>query len=78
MKINTYFLLQLKQTVETLNTKLVEKGKEILEYKEKNNIQFQVPEKILEEDESGADSSEPSKPTPADPASKGVLLSDKT
>jgi len=36
---------QLKQTIEILNTKLVEKGKEILDYKEKNNIQFQVPEK---------------------------------
>jgi prefoldin subunit 2 len=70
---------QLKQTVENLNTKLVEKGHEILEYKEKNNIQFQVPEKILEEDESGADSSEPSKTPAIDSSSgKGVLLSDKT
>ncbi|ODM94930.1 Prefoldin subunit 2 [Orchesella cincta] len=68
----------LKQAIESLNTKLVEKGKEILEYKEKNNIQFQVPEKILEEDESAADSSETSKNPAIDAASKGVLLSDKT
>jgi len=43
---------QLSQTIEALNSKLVEKGKEIVDYKEKNNIQFQVPDKIAEEDES--------------------------
>jgi len=69
---------QLKQTIDILNTKLVEKGKEIVDYKEKNNIQFQVPEKILEEDESGADGSEPSNTSAIDSSSKGVLLSDKT
>jgi len=40
---------QLKQAIETLNGKLIEKGKEILEFKEQNNISFQVPEKIVEE-----------------------------
>ena len=45
-------LFQLTKTIETLNAKLIEKGKEIVDYKEKNNIQFQVPEKIIEEDES--------------------------
>lgn len=72
-----YINLQLRQAIETLNIKLVEKGKEILDYKEKNNIQFQVPEKILEEDESAADNSEPSKPPTIDSAGKGVLLSEK-
>ena len=51
-----FFVLQLTQTIENLNQKLIEKGKEIVEFKEKNNIHFQVPEKIPEEDESKAES----------------------
>jgi len=54
---------QIRGMIESLNTKLIEKGKEILEYKEKYNIQFQVPEKIPEEDESKEESkSKESKP----------------
>lgn len=58
---------QIKRAVELLNTKLIEKGKEIVEYKEKNNIQFQVPERIVEEDE----------PEETKPAKPGVLVGDK-
>lgn len=58
---------QIKRAVELLNTKLIEKGKEIVEYKEKNNIQFQVPERIVEEDE----------PEETKPAKPGVLVGEK-
>jgi len=47
-------LFQLKLAIEGLTAKLIEKGKEILEYKEKNNIEFQVPDRIIEEDEAAA------------------------
>jgi len=59
---------QLKHALELLNKKLLEKGKEIREYQEKHNIKFQVPEKIMEEDESGGgDETKPG----------GVLVGDK-
>jgi prefoldin subunit 2 len=50
---------QLTQTIEALNQKLIEKGKEIVEYKEKNNIHFQVPERIPEEEESSSKAETP-------------------
>jgi len=50
---------QLAQTIEALNQKLIEKGKEIVEYKEKNNIHFQVPERINEEEESSSKTETP-------------------
>jgi hypothetical protein len=68
--ILSMYIFQLKLAVENLNTKLIEKGKEIMEYKDKNNIQFQVPEKIVEEDESAVEAEK-------SPSSSGVLVGGK-